>query len=66
MKQLKEMPEEGQFTAHWTYDNTIWSGTFKWEDDVLHEYSDYSEDYWMKTEPYFAQVDFSDVTYFVK
>ena len=39
MKQVKEMPHDGQFVAIWEYNGKLWSSVHKWEDGVLLAYS---------------------------
>lgn len=39
MKQVKEIPQDGQFVAIWKYDGKLWSSTHKREDGVLLAYS---------------------------
>ena len=43
MKQVKKMPNEGQFVAVWAANGEVWSNTYKWcGTDFLkcHEYHD--------------------------
>lgn len=35
MKQVKDMPQEGQFVGVWEYKGNIWSNTYKWIDGIL-------------------------------
>lgn len=35
MKEVNEMPTEGQFVAVYTYNGKIWSGTYLWDDEGL-------------------------------
>lgn len=35
MKELKEMPTNGQFVAIYTYNGEIWSGSYLWDDEGL-------------------------------
>lgn len=39
MKQVKKIPQEGQFVAIWEYKGKLWSSTYKWQDGVLLAYS---------------------------
>ena len=45
MRELSEMPEEGQFVAVWEYNGKIWSDTYYWEDDKLLCFSNESEEF---------------------
>jgi len=40
MKQVKEMPHDGQFVAILEYNGKLWSSVHKWEDGVLLRYSE--------------------------
>ena len=40
MKEVQDLPEEGQFVVVWEYNNKIWSGTFKWKNENLFIYLD--------------------------
>lgn len=46
MKQVNEMPTEGQFVAMWEYNNKIWSDTFRWVDGSLKISSKDGEDWY--------------------
>lgn len=35
MKEVTEMPTDGQFVAVYSYSSEVWSGTYKWDDDLL-------------------------------
>ena len=45
IKQVSQMPTEGQFVAVWIYDGAIWSDTLKYVDGVLHCFSDELNDF---------------------
>lgn len=62
MKQLKEMPEEGQFVAVWNFGGELWASSFKVEDDVVYEYGA-GEDEWFQTAFFEHQ---TNLTFFVK
>lgn len=64
MKQLKEMPEEGQFVAMWIIGGQLWSGTFRYDGGQLFEYN--VDDCWEECDEYFKGDSFLGCTYFVK
>ena len=39
MKQVSEMPTNGQFVAVWMFNNLVYSATLKWIDEKLYGYS---------------------------
>lgn len=45
MKEVNEMPTEGQFVAVYTYNGNVWSGTYAWDADIITEYFLYSDDF---------------------
>lgn len=42
---LREMPEEGQFVAVWSYQDVVWSDTFRWIDGELTQYKEEDDDF---------------------
>lgn len=46
MKEVNEMPKEGQFVAVHTYNGNVWSGTYLWDDEgLITEYSLYKDEF---------------------
>lgn len=46
MKELKEMPTEGQFVAVYEYNGDIWSGAYQWDEDgCVTEYCLYDDEF---------------------
>lgn len=45
MKSTDIRPTAGQFVAIWFYNNLIWSGTFKYIDEKLHEFQPLADDW---------------------
>ena len=39
MKEVQDLPEEGQFVVVWEYNNKIWSDTFKREGEIILNYN---------------------------
>ena len=39
MREVFETPKDKQFVVIWSYNNLLWSGTFRYEDDLLERYS---------------------------
>lgn len=65
MKQVNEMPTEGQFVAVYKFNDNVWSGVYKYEHGELYEY-DTMGDSWEKTDIYFTGSSaFSELKFFV-
>lgn len=62
MKQLKEMPEQGQFIVTWEEDRKLWSGTYKVENKKLYEY--FNGEFAWYTSRFFSQQ--TNMKFFVK
>lgn len=45
MKQVKEMPQEGQFVAIWEHEGGLWSCVYQWQHGELFAYNVHPEDY---------------------
>lgn len=54
MKQVDEMPKQGQFVAVWEYNGKMWSETYKWENEILYIYSS-SKDGWRINDIFFSE-----------
>lgn len=66
MKQVNEMPIEGQFVAIWINENGVWSDTLMYEDGVLHVYNN-QEDSWDSYDTsYLVEGRNHSFTYFVE
>lgn len=66
MKQVNEMPAEGQFVAVWMFGDAVWSGIFENKDGVLFEYMNDADDSWEATGDYFNGDKFTEQKFFVK
>lgn len=48
MKEVNEMPKEGQFVAVYSYNGNVWSGTYEWDDDgLITEYCLSDDEFWL-------------------
>ena len=45
MKEVPEMPTEGQFVVMWIYKGNIWSDTYRWIGDNVFQYVDENDDF---------------------
>lgn len=45
MKKVIEMPTSGQFAAVWKFEDKLWCGTFKHEEDVIVRYDQDTDDF---------------------
>lgn len=64
MKEVNEIPKEGQFIAIWSFRGNVWSGVFRIEDEKIFEYND-NENEFELSGPYFLGADFKNIKYFV-
>ena len=64
MKEVNEIPKEGQFVAMWNFRGNIWSGVFRIEDGEIFEFND-NENEFELSGPYFLGTDLENVKYFV-
>ncbi len=45
MKQVSEIPKEGQFVAVWEANGTVWSDTYKVEKGVAYWFNDHTDEF---------------------
>lgn len=66
MKQVNEMPIDGQFVVVWENDNGLWSATFMFEEGVLFEYTSSEGDWESCSTHYFKENSNRPTAYYVK
>lgn len=62
MKEITEMPTDGQFVAVWLYDGEIWSNTYRFHDGITQRYCQHSYS-WVSE--FFKWLDDYHVKYFI-
>lgn len=45
MRRTKKMPKQGQFVAIWEYNGVLWSGVYKYIEDVIYRYNPYADEF---------------------
>ena len=70
MNIVADRPTEGQFIAVWTFNDLIWSDTFKWEGSILlrFEETEANEDdsFWLDDSENFPYENQTEVVYITK